>query len=239
MATIALAPSAWRVRELLSYDLPQLWPIEPAIAATLFERADRAARVRFLARGGVRYCVLPSPPHPDAAPLVRVGGQFGAMAVYECVADARRAYVVANASVVPNVTTQLQRLFEESFDAGSTVMLERPAPDAAGSTGTSSAASARIITDGDREVTIAAAAGAGGGYLVLLDSFDRAWRVEVDGRPAALLRANALYRAVHLSPGSHTVSFTYRPTVFYVCLIVSSVFALALAAIAVRRPTRV
>jgi hypothetical protein len=185
----------------------------------------------------VRYCLLASPPRPGAAPLQRVGEQFGTMAVYECVADAHRADVVAKASVVPDVTTQLERLFEESFDAESTVMLEEPAPDAVGTSLASSAAFARITIDADQEVAIDAAAGAEGGYLVLRDSFDRAWRVEVDGRPAALLRANALYRAVRISPGPHTVRFTYRPTVLYVCLIFSGVAALTLAVVALKRPT--
>jgi hypothetical protein len=233
MANLAVTPAAWGVRELISYDLPQLWPMAQARAVTQFERADGAERQRFLSRGGVRYCLLSSPPHPGAAPLQRVGEQFGAMAVYECVADARRAYVVAKASVVPEVTTQLERLFEESFDARSTVMLERPAPDAAGSPGASSAESARITTDADQEVVVNAAAGAESGYLVLNDSFDPAWRVEVDGQPAELLRANALYRAVHISPGPHTIRFTYRPLVLYVCLIFSSLTALTVMVVAV------
>ena len=239
MANLAMSPAPWGVRELISYDLPLLWPIEQARAVARFERADRAERLRFLANGGVRYCLLPSPPHPGAAPLGEVGEQFGTMAVYECDADARRAYVVGTAVVVPDVTTQLEQLFGESFDAASTVMLERAAPDASGSPGTASAASTRITTDTDQEVAVAAAAGAGGGYLVLRDSFDPAWRVEVDGQPAELLRANALYRAVHISAGAHTVSFRYRPVVFYVCLICSGVAALTLAAIAMRRPRRV
>ena len=237
-APLALAPAAWRVRELLSYDMPLLWPIVQARATARFERADRAARLRFLARGGVRYCLLSSPPHPGAVPLQRVGEQFGPMAAYECVADARRASVVAQASVVPEVMTQLDRLFDESFDAESTVMLERPAPDAAGSPGPPAPASARITTDRDNEVTVDAAAGAEGGYLVVKDSFDPEWRVEVDGRPAALLRANALYRAVRISPGPHTVTFTYRPVVWYACLTISSITVLTLAALAVRAPRR-
>jgi hypothetical protein len=237
IANLAMAPAAWGVRELISYDLPQLWPMEYARAVALFERADRAGRLRFLARGGVRYCLLSSPLDPGATPLQLVGEQFGTMAVYECVADARRAYVVANASVVPEVTAQLERLFEESFDAGSTVMLERPAPDAVGSAGSSSAASARITTDAEQEVAIDAAAGAEGGYLVLRDSFDRAWRVEVDGQSAPLLRANALYRAVHISPGPHKVTFKYRPSVLYVCSILSGAAALTLAVAAARRRT--
>jgi hypothetical protein len=233
-ANLAVTPSAWGVRELISYDPPLLWPIEQARAAAQFEQADEAERLRFLTRGGVRYCLLPAPPHPGAEPLQRVGEEFGMMAVYECVADARRAHVVAQASIVPDVTMQVKRLFEESFDAESTVMLERPAPDAVGSPGVSSTASARITTDADQEVAIDAASGAEGGYLVLRDSFDRAWRVDVDGWPATLLRANALYRAVRLPPGRHLVRFVYRPTVLYACAAISGLTALALAVLAYR-----
>jgi hypothetical protein len=230
---LAMTPSAWGVRELISLDLPQLWPIAQARAVTRFERANAAERLRFLARGGVRYCLLSSPPYPGAVPLHRVGEEFGTMAVYECVTDARRAYVVGKASIVADVTTQQKQLFEESFDADSTVMLERPAPAAAGSPGASTAPSARITTDADQEVAIDAAAGAEGGYLVLKDTFDPAWHVEVDGQPAALLRANALYRAVHISPGPHRIRFRYRPIVLYVWLIFSSVTALTLMVVAV------
>jgi hypothetical protein len=230
---LAMTPSAWGVRELISLDLPELWPIAQARAVTRFERANAAERLRFLARGGVRYCLLSSPPYPGAVPLDRVDKQFGTMAVYECVTDARRAYVVGKASIVPDVTTQLKRLFEESFDAESTVMLERPAPTATGSPGASTAPSASITTDADHEVAIDAAAGAEGGYLVLKDTFDPAWHVEVDGQPAALLRANALYRAVHISPGPHRIRFRYRPIVLYIWLIFSSVIALTLMVVAV------
>lgn len=231
-ANLAVTPSAWGVRELISYDPPLLWPIEQARAAARFERADGAERLHFLARGGVRYCLLPAPPRPGAEPLQRVGEEFGMMAVYECVADARRAYVVAQASIVPDVTAQVERLFEESFDAESTVMLERPAPDAVGSPGASTTGSARITSDADREVAIDAATGADGGYLVLRDSFDRTWRVEVDGLPATLLRADGLYRAVRLPPGRHVVRFVHRPTVLYACAGISGLASLALAALA-------
>jgi hypothetical protein len=232
-AKMVMTPSAWGVRELISLDLPELWPIAQGRAVTRFERANAADRLRFLARGGVRYCLLSSPPYPGAVPLHRVGEEFGTMAVYECVTDARRADVVGKASIVADVTTQLKQLFEESFDDESTVMLERPAPAAAGSPGASTVPSARITTDADQEVAIDASAGAEGGYLVLKDTFDPAWHVEVDGQPAALLRANALYRAVHISPGRHTIRFTYRPIVLYACSIFSGLTALTLTLIAI------
>jgi hypothetical protein len=236
MGSLAMTPAPWGVRELLSYDLPQLWPVAHARAVRLFERADKAGRMRFLANGGVRYCLQAAPPWPGAAPLHPVGEQFGTMAVYECVPSATRASVVPNAVVVPEVTAQLAALFDEPFDRSSAVMLERPAPDAVGSPGAPAPPSARITTDGDQEVEVDATAGTGGGYLVLRDSFDAGWRAAVDGRAAPLLRANGLYRAVRIPEGSHTVSFRYRPTTLVACGLVSALSALTLMWVAVRRP---
>jgi Bacterial membrane protein YfhO len=160
------------------------------------------------------------------------------MGVYECAPDTRRAYVVTAASVVPDVKTQLSWLFDESFEAESTVMLERPAPAAAGEMGTPVPAFARISYDAAHEVVVDASAGAEGGYLVLLDSYDPYWEVEVDGRAAPLLRANALFRAVHLVPGRHTIKFVYRPTSLYVSAAVSGLAAIALGLLALRRPRK-
>ena len=49
------------------------------------------------------------------------------------------------------------------------------------------------------------------GWLVLNDVWHRWWRVEIDGRPAPLQRADVLFRAVRLEPGHHRVSFTFHP----------------------------
>jgi hypothetical protein len=238
VAGLVMTPAAWGVRELMSYDLPLLWPIERAYAEARFEKAERSERLRFLSRGGVRYCLLGSPPQPDMAPVQPVGEDFGGMGVYECAPDTRRAYVVTAASVVPDVKTQLSWLFDESFEAESTVMLERPAPAAAGEMGTPVPAFARISYDAAHEVVVDASAGAEGGYLVLLDSYDPYWEVEVDGRAAPLLRANALFRAVHLVPGRHTIKFVYRPTSLYVSAAVSGLAAIALGLLALRRPRK-
>jgi hypothetical protein len=236
-ANLVMTPAAWGVRELLSYDLPLLWPIEHRRAEALFQTTtDRAARVRFLSRGGVRYCVVGSPMTPGAQPIQRVSEAFGSMAVYECNRDVRRAFVVANAEVIPDHTKQLARLFEESFDADSRVMLEQAAPEAVGSPGTAAPASARITRDEAQDLEIDVATPGQGGYLVLLDSFDRRWRVEVDGQPAQLLRANGLFRAVHIAPGHHTVRMHFRPTIFYASAGVSALAALMLGAVALRKP---
>jgi len=49
------------------------------------------------------------------------------------------------------------------------------------------------------------------GWLVLADVWHPWWRVEVDGRPAELVRADVLFRAVHLDAGRHRVRFAFRP----------------------------
>jgi hypothetical protein len=50
-----------------------------------------------------------------------------------------------------------------------------------------------------------------GGYVVLNDVWQQWWTVTVDGKPADILRANVLFRAVEVTPGRHTVRFQFKP----------------------------
>lgn len=68
------------------------------------------------------------------------------------------------------------------------------------------------------------------GYVVLTDAWDPGWTVLVDGAPAAMTRADVIFRAVVLPAGTHRVEFLYRPLSFYVGLILSGV-GIALVAI--------
>src|SRR5262249_59672978 len=51
-------------------------------------------------------------------------------------------------------------------------------------------------------------------YLVLSDTFAPGWSATVDGRPTPIRPAYVAFRAVPVSPGQHTVVFTYRPAGF-------------------------
>ena len=50
-----------------------------------------------------------------------------------------------------------------------------------------------------------------GGYVVLNDVWQPWWTVTVDGKPADILQANVLFRAVEVTPGRHSVRFEFKP----------------------------
>jgi hypothetical protein len=50
-----------------------------------------------------------------------------------------------------------------------------------------------------------------GGYVVLNDVWHPWWAVTVDGKPADILKANVLFRAVEVTPGRHQLRFEFKP----------------------------
>ncbi|WP_406853700.1 hypothetical protein ABEG18_14155 [Alsobacter sp. KACC 23698] len=94
------------------------------------------------------------------------------------------------------------------FDPARMVLLERPAappgPDA------DQPGTATLRGYANTQVTVSASSPAGG-YVVLNDSWHPWWYAEVDGKPAPLLRANVIFRAVPVGPGAHEVRFVFRP----------------------------
>ena len=220
-------PSGSRVREALSYDLPLLWPLDYARLIGYFKFASREERLRFLARVGTRFVVLPTPPSAGAPPLATLVGAEQ-LKLYDFNPGARRAYVVPDALMGPSVTWQLEGLFQSRFDPSRGVLVSEPPPPAAGVPGSPVFPSAAFLEDGLNRVVIRAGS-PGDGYLALFDTYNPDWQVDVDGAAATLMRANGVFRAVHLTPGEHLVTFTYRPSRFYLGAAISALTAVALA----------
>jgi hypothetical protein len=191
-AELPMAPSGWRVREALSYDLPYLWPAEYEAAVERFERASPDERDAFLRRAGVRWCVLPAAVSKPWRPIAEVGDWN--MRVFECHPRASRLALVSDVGDL-----------ESMFD---------PAPDG------ESPGETRFLEDSGTRVAIEATV-TRPAFLVLRDSFDPSWRADVDGRPAPVLRADGLYRAVALPAGRHVIRFSYRPREFLAGLTLS------------------
>lgn len=92
------------------------------------------------------------------------------------------------------------------FDPRTTVLLEAAAGDRAdrrpGTARISRYTNTAIALDTDSP---------DGGFAVLNDIWHPWWFAEIDGRPASILRANVLFRAVEVPAGRHVVTMTFRP----------------------------
>ena len=71
------------------------------------------------------------------------------------------------------------------------------------------------------------------GVLVVSNSWYPGWRATVDGQPVPMLRANLLFRAVALPAGVHDVIFEFKPTGGRAGLVIALVAGLVLFALVV------
>jgi hypothetical protein len=91
-------------------------------------------------------------------------------------------------------------------DLRATVLLQHaPAAEAARLPGR-----VRIASYRNTEVVVETDSPAGG-WVVLNDLWHHWWFADIDGKAAEILKANVLFRAVAVPPGSHVVRFTFRP----------------------------
>lgn len=228
-AMFATFPSPWALREAASANLSFLWPLEYTVMMRNLVNSGREGRTRLLRRAGVRYFLIPRPPAPDARALLRLP-RFNDTALFEIPQPAPRASVVTRYSVIPDTKSQTDRLFDAGFDPAQEVVLEAGPAAAAGVAGPPRDPRAWMERDGLHEVALRVQAPEGGGFLVLLDSYDRDFEVEVDGKPAASLRANGLFRAVRVASGEHEARWTYRPRAMRAGMGVAAAALLALLA---------
>jgi hypothetical protein len=134
------------------------------------------------------------------------------------VAHTSDGYIYENSDAMPRVLfatsareADFARMLADGVwpqaDLRSTVLLEgtpeaRAAPRRPGRVRIARYANTEVVLEADSP---------DGGWVVLNDLWHPWWFAEVDGRPANVLRANVLFRAVVVPPGRHTVRFTFRP----------------------------
>jgi hypothetical protein len=129
------------------------------------------------------------------------------------------AYVYENPRALPRVLFAARALpadFDALITTGAlpdidftnTVLLQDPPfrGDASGGV----VGRATILSYRNADIVIDSASN-GPGYVVLNDVWHPGWQAEVDGKPAPLLRANVMFRAVAVPPGHHEVRFRFRP----------------------------
>ena len=59
-------------------------------------------------------------------------------------------------------------------------------------------------------------------WLVISEVWYPGWQARLDGEPVSILRANYLFRAVHVPSGDHKLTFTYNPFSFWAGIVLTS-----------------
>jgi len=230
-------PSAWQAREMLSFDLPVLWPRLFDTVEKRFFSSGREARDRFLDRTATRYRILTPRVAPGRKPLTAIPYAAESFLFDFGPEVPPRASMVSDVKVVADIDGQIDALFGSDWDSRTIAIVERQLP-AAGNSGLPVTPYARLAEDAENRVRIQAGAGSEGGYLILLDSYSDDWHATVDAQPATIVRANAIFRSVRLASGDHVVEFVFRPKTLVWGVTSSAVASLLLVAMIVIAPRR-
>jgi hypothetical protein len=219
---LVYGPTLSRLRE-------KLWVgVAPRIHDPGLERED----VRLLELASVRYLLSARPLRgPVPVPYRRLSAGPGLL-LYESESALPRAYVVQHARVVPDVASARAALLEPGFDPRREVVLVGEGASAPGAAARGAPASVAWRLDEPGAVVLEASLPEPG-YLVLGDRHAPEWEARLDGAPVPVLRANGVFRAVAVPPGTHEVRFRYRPRLVRASAAASAVAGLALLALAI------
>jgi hypothetical protein len=135
----------------------------------------------------------------------------GDVKIYENQDVLPRAFVVHQAEVIADDGQTIARLRDPAFDPAQTAILAGGDPLVSEGKVEADRPDRTEIVSYTPEGVIVDVTTDAGSYLVLTDSFYPGWQATVDGKPAQILRADVLFRAVRLEPGTHRVEFGYRP----------------------------
>lgn len=137
----------------------------------------------------------------------------GPFALFEFTGALPRAKLYTNWEVVTNDQAALNRLVDPAFDPSTTVLLVTPPPASPPEATNSPPGTVSFVSYAPKDLVLKAEANAGS-VLLLNDRFESNWKVYVDGKPEALLRANFIMRGVYLPAGAHEVAFRFEPSYY-------------------------
>lgn len=120
-----------------------------------------------------------------------------------------KATLVPEAEVLPTDQEVLRRLKDPRWNPRASVVFSSPPPDLRGKTdGDPRDNSIELKTYTPTKI-VAQVHSSDGGYVLINDQFDPDWEATVNGRPAGLLRADFILRAIAVPPGDVTVNLDY------------------------------
>lgn len=136
----------------------------------------------------------------------------GDVKIYENLDVLPRAFLLGQWQWQPDGAASVAALGGEGFDPRRTAVLQGTGEDGGsdGEVGTT-----RIISYEPERVVVRTESAAAA-LLLLTDANYPGWQVVIDGQPAELHTANALFRAIFVPAGVHEITFTFQPTSFAV-----------------------
>jgi len=174
---------------------------------------------------GMRFMLFP--PGEPVPPNLRTGGWIGGRPIVEFPDALPLAHMASRAVVEEDRGRRLRMMMDPSVDLSRTVILEvAPNPPIPSPPLSRSQVRVREMSPGRYDIHVE---NDGGGYLVLAEAWYPGWRAEVDGKETEILRANHLFQAIPLGPGSHEVRFRYRSLFLVPGFLVSGTAALGVA----------
>jgi hypothetical protein len=138
------------------------------------------------------------------------------------------AYFVGRARTLSEPDEVLAALDSPGFDPRGEVLLEEAVESLPTSPAEPTASSEVRITSYEPERVAIAARAETPGFLVLGDLFYPGWKAFIGDAEVPIYRANYLFRAVRLEPGSTEVRFEYHPVSFRRGVMLSAVTTLAI-----------
>ncbi len=205
----------------LELSAPNLW-------REIFRHSSPEKRLRILKRSNVKYWVVDDRPEILPKELNWVASQQ----VVQLEDSLPRAFLVPGFQLGKSPHL-LNTYYDINFDPLKTVLLEESIPITP--TENFSASIDFLLYETDKLTLLTQQQG--DGFLVLLDSYSPDWTVTVDEQPTRVLRANHFFRAVKLSPGKHTVIFTYQPQGYKTGLVILFISLALLGAVCYRLKT--
>jgi len=133
------------------------------------------------------------------------------LVIYENTDVLPRCFVVFQAEVVPDPESALDRLAEGRVDPRETVILEETPPEQPAGTRPPGSEPPQVTSYTANYVSVQVSVEQPA-FLVLGDMYYPGWEARLDGQPTEIYRADYLFRAVSIPPGTHTVEFHFRPT---------------------------
>ncbi len=164
-----------------------------------------------LGRINVKYIIRPAPAENSVTRIIGsvANGSPLPNPLYEDLCFAPRTYVAGNSLFLTDSDQTLDHLASPDFDALHTVILAAPPGSSPAVSGAGPAGQVEIAQRDLNSITLRAQLERPA-YVLLLDRYDPNWQATLDGRPAPVIRANQIFRAVFATQGEHIIKFHYR-----------------------------